>query len=464
MSFLHRESSPLDRTKRPAAGPLRPFHVPAVERHRLPGGLPVHVVRQPHLPVVTAAFVLPAGEGALNDAQAGLAGLTADALEGGTKRRSGSALAEALEAIGADASASSGWDSTIVSLSCLSDRLDEGLDLLVEMLLAPAFDEIEVARVRDQQLARLRQRASDPSSLAADRSVALWYADGEPYRRTSGGSEEVLAAVDASTLRAFAQRWYRPAGAGLVLVGDVDSDEVLPLAERLLAGWEGEPPALPAIAGAPRFIGRSVHVIDRPGSVQSELRIGQPGTSRNTPDHAALVVANAVLGGTFTSRLNLNLRERNGFTYGVRSRFAFRRGPGPFSISTAVDTDVTASAVREALFELDRFVAEGPREDELVAVRDYIAGVFPLQLETTGQVAGRVAELLIYGLPDSAWVRYRDDIRAVDVEAAHRAFGKVVHPEQATIVVVGDAERVRPELEALAIGPVTVHPADTPSP
>jgi zinc protease len=249
----------------------------------------------------------------------------------------------------------------------------------------------------------------------------------------------------------------------LVLVGDVDTDEVLPLAERMLAGWEGAPPALPEITGRPRFTQRSVHVIDRPGAVQSELRIGQPGISRNTPDHAALVVANAVLGGTFTSRLNLNLRERNGFTYGVRSRFAFRRGPGPFSISTAIDTDVTASAVREALFELDRFVADGPDEDELVAVRDYIAGVFPLQLETTGQVAGRVAELLVYGLPDSAWVSYRDDIRAVDVEAAHRAFAKVVQPEQATVVVVGDAERVRPELEALAIGPVTVHQADAPA-
>jgi zinc protease len=211
------------------------------------------------------------------------------------------------------------------------------------------------------------------------------------------------------------------------------------------------------VAGAPRFRERTVHVVHRPGAVQSELRIGHPGVPRKTPDYAELVVANAVLGGTFTSRLNLNLRERRGFTYGVRSRFAFRRGPGPFTVGTAVDTEVTAEAVREAVGEIARYVDEGPTEEELASARDYIAGVFPLRLETTGQVAGRVAELLVYDLPEDAWTRYREEIRAVEVETAHRAIARAVRPDQLTVVVVGDADRVAEPLEESGLGPVTIH-------
>jgi zinc protease len=407
--------------------------------------------------VVTAALVLPVGEAALDAGQAGLARLTADALEGGTKRRSGTAMAEALEAIGADASVSAGWDSTVAYLSCLADNLDEGLDLLVEMVLAPSFPADEVERTRDQQLARIRQRGADPSSLAADHTAALVYAEGEPYGRYQGGTEAALAGVDAAATRAFAEAWYRPAGAGFVLTGDVDADHAADVCARLLRGWEGAAPARPDVAGAARSGTRSVHVVHRPGAVQSEIRIGEPGVPRSTPDYPELVVANAVLGGTFTSRLNLNLREERGFTYGVRSRFAFRRGPGPFTVSTAVDTDVTADAVREAVGEITRYVGEGPSPAEVASAREYIAGVFPLRLETTGQMAGRVAELLIYDLPEDAWTRYREEIRGVEAETAHRAFARAVNPDALTVVVVGDATRVRGPLEQLELGPVTVH-------
>jgi zinc protease len=173
-------------------------------------------------------------------------------------------------------------------------------------------------------------------------------------------------------------------------------------------------------------------------------------------DYPALVVANAVFGGVFSSRLNLNLREEHGFTYGVRARFAYRRGPGPFSIGTAVDTGVTAAAVREVVAEAERYVAEGPTEEEVASARDYIAGIFPLQLESTGQVASRVAELLIYDLPRDTWATHRDRIRAVDREAALAAARRHLRPEEFRITVVGDAKVVVPELEALAFGPVDV--------
>jgi len=451
--------SSLDRSRPPESAALRPFHLPAVEVRRIAGGFPIHVVPLPRLPVVTAAFVLPVGEAGLERERAGLARIAADALDGGTRRRSGTALAEALEAIGADAGASAGWDSTLVSVSCLSDHLEEGLDLLAEMVLAPSFPEAEVARVQAQTLARIRQRASDPSSLAADRAAALWYADGEPYGRYVGGTEASVSALDAATIRRFADAAYRPEGSALVLAGDVDADDVARLAERLLAGWQGAAPLHTDVEGRARFDTRTVHVIDRPGAVQSELRLGHPGAGRSVPDHAALVVGNAVLGGTFTSRLNLNLREQRGFTYGVRSRFNFRRGPGPFSVSTAVDTEVSAEAVSQAVAEVTRYVDEGPTEAEVESARDYMAGVFPLSMETTEQLVGRVAELQIYGLPEDTWSRYRDDIRAVDAGAAHRAIRRHIRPDELTVVVVGDAERVAGPLEQTGLGPVTVHRA-----
>lgn len=447
-----------DRSGPPSPGPLRPFRVPPIRHLRLESGLPVSVVQVPRLPVVTAAFVFRgAGESGVDVGRAGLPSLTADALEGGTTRRSGTALAEALEAAGADASVAAGWDTTTASVSCLTDRWAEGLDLLAEMVLAPSFPEGEVDRSRNQALARIRQRAKEPSALAADRSAALFYADGEPYGRPLQGTEASVTPLDRSALQAFADAAYRPDGAALVVAGDVDADEVREVAEGILAGWTGGAAVPAPPEGRARFAERTVHVIHRPGSVQSELRLGHPGAPRVTPDHPSLVVANAVLGGTFGSRLNMNLRETRGFTYGVRSHFSFRRGPGPFTVSTAVDTDVTADAVREALGEIERFVAHGPSEDEVRSARDYIAGVFPLQLETTGRLAGRVAQLMVYGLPDDAWTRYRDDIRAVERDGAHEAFRRWVSPARLTVVVVGDAEVVTPALEALDVGPVTVH-------
>lgn len=446
-----------DRTRAPQPGALRPFDVPSIDKRVGEGGLDLRVVRLPRLPVVSAAFVLPAGEARVAGDRAGLATLTANALEGGTKRRSGTALAEALEAVGADVSVDASWDATLASVSCLADRLPEALDLLAEMVLAPSFPETELERAREQALARIRHREKDPSSLASDRAAGLFYAEGEPYGRPAGGTLASVAPLDVAAARTFAETHYRPAGAGLVVAGDVDTDEVEALAARLLAGWEGAPPPAAPVSGRARHDARTVHVVHRPGAVQSELRIGHPGVARSTPDHASLVVANAILGGTFTSRLNLNLREAKGFTYGVRSGFAFRRGPGPFSVRTAVDTGVTADAVSEAVAEVTRLVGDGPTEAEVGAAREYIAGVFPLRLETTGQVAGRIAELVIHGLPDDAWTRYRDEIRGVTAGSATEALRRHVRPEALTIVVVGDADVVREPLEALALGPVHVH-------
>ncbi|MEJ2540086.1 MAG: pitrilysin family protein [Gemmatimonadota bacterium] len=444
----------LDRSVPPVPGPLRDFDFPPVTRHALETGLPVELVPLPHLPVATAVLVLPAGEAVLAPDRAGHAVLAGDALEGGTEVRSGVELAEALEDVGADLDVTTGWNATVVSLSCLADRFQEGLALLGEMVLRPAFPEREVDRMREQQLARIRQREMDPGALASDHSVRFIYADGEPYGRNLLGSPASVGEVTPEGLRGLAEALYRPRGSGLVVAGDVDPGEVLDTVRQVFGRWTGSPPPRVDPAGAPRSRERRIQVVDRPGAVQSELRIGHPGAPRSVPDYQALVVANAVLGGVFSSRLNLNLREEHGFTYGVRARFAFRRGPGPFIIGTAVDTGVTAAAVREAVAEAERYVAEGPTDEEVASARDYLAGVFPLQLESTGQVASRVAELLIYDLPRDTWATHRERIRAVDRAAALAAARTYIRPSEFRITVVGDADAVVPELEALGLGEV----------
>jgi len=406
--------------------------------------------------MVSVNLFLRAGEDALSEKRAGLAVLTADSLEGGTEQRSGAELAEALEGIGARISASAGWEGTTVGLSCLADRLPEAMEILAEVALRSAFPEHEVARAREQQLAAIRQRAMDPSALASDAACARYFADGVPYARPVAGTAASVTEMSGDALRGYVDANYRPETGGLVVVGDVEPGEVKELAERFFADWSGAPASKGDLDVQPATRDRRVWIVDRPGSVQSEIRVGHVGVARSTPDYYALSIANMVLGGMFTSRLNLNLREANGFTYGVRSRFQFRSSPGPFQVSTAVGNEVTAPAVGEIMAELTRMAEGGPAPEEVAAARDYAAGIFGLQLETASQVATRVSQLVVYGLPDDHYARYRERVRAVTTEESVDAARRHVRPQEAQIVVVGDASVVGPALEALALGPVSV--------
>lgn len=448
--------SPLDRSSPPARGAIRDFDFPAVERRALFNGLDLRVARVARLPAVSVGLFVRSGEGALADRRAGLSILTADALEGGTRKQSGTELAEAFERIGARFGASGAWEGTSVDVYCLADRLPEALRLLAEAVREPSFPDEEVDRAREQLLAGLRQRLMDPGALADDAALGRYYEAGVPYARPLDGTLESLGSLARADLVGYADASYRPGGGGLVIVGDVDAREVRELAERHLGDWTGKPASSEDFRASPATRERTVLVVDRPGSVQSEIRVGHVGAARATPDYFPLSIANLVLGGTFTSRLNLNLRERNGFTYGVRSRFSLRSHPGPFEISTAVGTEVTAAAVREIVAELEGLVERGPSREEVEAARDFAAGVFGLQLETVGQVASRVTQLLVYGLDDAYFRRYRDEVRSVTTEAAEEAARRHMRPHEAQIVVVGDAGAVAGPLEALGLGPVEV--------
>jgi zinc protease len=445
-----------DRSRPPEAGEIRSFSFPEVDRRPLGNGLDLRVARVSRLPVVSAVLFVRAGEAALGEERGGLAVLAGNVLEGGTRRRSGTELAEALERIGARFGVATGWEGTSVTLSCLAERLEAGLALLAEAVLEPAFPEAEVARARDQQVAAIRQRLMDPASLASDQAARRIFAPEVPWARRLQGALSSVAPLGRDDLRRFADGWLRPGLGGLVLVGDVDAGEMGALARSCFGTWSGSPPEADGFQVSARTAERRIWVVDRPGSVQSEIRVGHVGVSRTDPDVFPLAVLNTLLGGAFTSRLNLSLRERHGFTYGVRSHFVMRRRPGSFEVHTAVGTDVTAAAVRETMVELERLVASGPGEEEVEASRDYIAGVFPLRLESVGQVAGLITEQVVYGLPDDYHATYRERIRAVTPEVAWEAARRHVRPHEAQVVVVGDASSVAPALESLALGPVEV--------
>lgn len=438
----------------PGPGPVAPFAVPEVHAESFDSGLEVRSARRHGVPLVTALLVMDAGEATVGVPQAGLAVLSAKALQGGTLRRSAVELACALEDMGTHLATSTGWDSTVVSLTCAADRFPRALRLLSEVVLTPGYPDEEVRRTREQQLGGIRQRRMYPGQLATAAAARFFFAEGTTYGRPMAGTERTVADLERTHVADYAALRYRPRGAALVVAGDVAEAEVTDLAADCFGGWRGQAAPVEATAGA-RFGERRIVIVHRPGAVQSELRIGHASVPRTTPDFFPLIVLNSVLGGAFTSRLNLNLREDKGFTYGVSSRFLLRRAGGMFRIATAVATEITAAAVREVLAETEALVGDGPTPAEVRGARDYLAGIFPLRLETTAQVASGIARVFVHRLSADYHARYRERVRAVTVDDVARAARRRLHPDALTIVVAGDADRVAPELESL--GPVEVH-------
>ncbi|MBR18504.1 MAG: hypothetical protein CMA87_06085 [Euryarchaeota archaeon] len=444
-----------DRSVIPEAGPIRDFKAPLVMADKLDNGLKIKVARAPLVPVVTISLVLEAGEDVLGTDHAGLAVLTGDSLEGGTKKWSGSELASQLENNGTGLSVDTDWDCTTVSLSCLADRLDTVLGVLAEVILNPLFPEDEVNRFVSQELALIEQRKMNPGSIASNRMRKMLYGE-MPYGRPLGGTEESLTNVNPEAVLNFWKERYVPGGSGLVVVGDVDMSEIKDLTSKYFSDWKGlaVPGSHPKSESA--LNPKKMFLVDRPGSVQSEIRIGHIGQDRSTKDYFPLIVANTILGGAFTSRLNANLREKNGFTYGIRSSFQYRRSAGPWGVSTAVGTEVTADAVREAVFEVEKFVTEGPSQEEIESSRDYIAGVFPLRFETTDHIASHVVNTLVYGLPDDYYQSHRERVRMVTQDDVHQAVVRCIRPDEMTIVIVGDAESVKDPLLDLGWGDLEI--------
>ena len=440
---------------RPAAGAPRPYRFPDFSQHRLPSGLGVWLVPLPDRELVSVHLLTDAGAAAEDEPHGGIAALTAQLLVTGTRRLDASAFAETTERLGIEVSSESSWDSARAGFTALGSKLDEGLALLAEMLRTPRLDDREFERLKAERLNDILQARADPGRLAEESFLREVFAESEPYGRLSAGRPETVEPLGISDARDFHATNYAPNVANVVVAGAIDPDATLAAVEKHLGDWGGEAPGHRTFEPRERG-GRRVVLIDRPGSVQSELRVGHLGIDRHDARYFPAMVMGALLGGVFGSRLNLRLREELGYTYGARASFDPRRAVGPFTASAAVQTEVTVDAIRELIGQLERIREAAPTEVELAEVRDFLVGVFPLRFETTGGIASAIEPLAVYDLPADWWQTYRANLEAVGVSEVHAVARELVRPDDALILLTGDAATLRSQLESADLGPVEV--------
>ncbi|MEJ2482101.1 MAG: pitrilysin family protein [Gemmatimonadota bacterium] len=439
----------VDRRAAPPSRPTPPPAMPEFVESRLAHGFRVRVARVARLPEVAIQLVANAGSAFESSPQAGVAALTARVLQAGAGGRSAMELAGWLDHMGASVGSGVGYDSARFSVHSLSDTLDDALDYLSTVLLAPDFPDEEVARVRAERMDEVRRSADEPVEVAGEvLSEAIFGA--HPYGRSVRGQLDTLEALNRDAVEAFWQASYRPGEAFLVAAGDVDPDRFFDRLENRFDQWSpGEPSGPVEVFRGPAAAAGEVILVDRPGSEQSEIRVGALGLARGEPDEVPVLVMNAILGGLFNSRLNLNLREDKGWTYGARSGFSLRRAPGPFVARAAVDTPVTARAFEEMLAEIASMTERPPSEEEMELAKNALVLSLPRQFETTSQVAAKEAERVGYGLPKDWWETLPRRVREVGVEDVIRVAAKYLDRKGLTLVAVGDATRIRSDLGSL---------------
>jgi zinc protease len=448
-----RENAP---TPRPDPTAPRSYRFPAFERITLPNGLRLVVAPVSKLPLVSITAVVDAGASTEREGQTGVAALTAQLLLEGAAGLDGAALTERFERIGTSADAHADWDAATVSLTVLAERLPEALALVRDLLRAPEFPEREVARLKEERLAELLQLRTEPRALADEQFSRAVYTPTARYASPAGGDAPSVRALTRDLVQSFYAQRYRPATTTLVFAGDVSVERSSGLAIELFGDWLGEP-----VVASPRAVDVSpatklVRIVSKTEAPQSEVRVGHVGLPRLHPDYFSATVMNAVLGGLFSSRINLNLREAHGYTYGAFSAFEWRRAAGPFMIQTAVKSDVTSAAVREILHEIERMRSAEIGPEELTLATSYLDGVFPIRYETTAAIATALSNLVIHGLPERFYDEYRTRVREVTTQDVLRAARQHLHPDQLRIVVVGDPTVIAEPLAGIHGAPVEV--------
>ena len=458
-------STAVDRSAPPLSGEVHPFRFPHFVRRRLPSGVSAYAARVPGVPLASVELLAAAGAQFDPAGREGLASLTAALLDEGAAGRNAMEIAGDIERLGGQLGTGADWDVGYVGTLLLSRHLHAGLRLFAEVATAPTFPQEEVERLRRLRLAELLRRRHQPAVVADEQLAAAIY-QGTVYAHPPHGTEASISSLGREEILAFYRRRYRLPAATLIAVSDLDPEELLAAAGEGLAAsagaTAGEATADPPAIQPARLPGLRLYVVDRPGAAQTELRLGHAAVPRAHPDFTTLAFLNTLLGGKFTSRINLNLRERHGYTYGATSRFAGRLGPGPFVVSAAVATDSTGAAAREVLSELRRIQDEPVSAEEMEETRSYILGVFPYTVQSRADVARRLADLAVYGLPDDYFDRYLRAIASLSRAALQEAAQRHLDPEHLAVVAVGPAEPLRRQLEPL--GEVTVCSPEQPAP
>jgi predicted Zn-dependent peptidase len=450
--------SRVDRSRLPVPVADRPFHFPRIVTRSLPNGVELRAVTHRSVPVAAIVLLVPGGSSVDPPEAHGLVSITAGLLDEGSRGQSALDIADRVARIGGDLDLEVGMDAVLVGLTTIDRFLEPGLAMVHEIVTEPNLANDDFNRIRNLRLERLRQM-KDHASAMADRAFARVLYGAHPYGHLSLGSEAALHALTVEDTRTLHAAMFTPAGATLIVVGDRPEEELLDAAAAAFERWR--PAASPtvidrdaALLPPPPRPETRLAAVARPGAAQSELRIGHACAPRSTPDYPALLLLNTILGGDFVSRLNLNLREQKGFTYGVRTGFNLRRGIGPFVMQTSVGTDVTGPALAEAWREIREISTTRPAsEQELAQALASVSRGYPRGFETAGQVARSVAQLALHGLPDTYFEEFVPKLSQVTVADVTSAAQQYLDTEKMTTVIVGDLDKIAGALPGLGLGP-----------
>jgi predicted Zn-dependent peptidase len=444
-----------DRSAPPKPGPAPSLKLPPIQKRTLSNGLPVWIVELHKVPVVHVALVVKSGSGVDPRGKYGIASMTAEMLDEGAGSRNALQIADGIDYLGASLSTSSTSDASYVELHVPVARLGDALPIMADAALRPTFPDEELKRVREELLTSLIQAEDDPESLIEFAFPRLVYGLQHRYGTLSIGTAAAVKGFTVAELRQFHSQNYVPANAGLIVTGDITAANAVARLEPAFGPWKGTSPAAATIPAAPQLTTRQVYLIDKPGAAQSQIRIGWIGVPRSTPDYYALRVLNTILGGSFTSRLNQNLREEHGYAYGASSLFDMRRGAGPFYAAAGVQTDKTTESLAEFFKELEAIRKPIPPE-EVEKAKNYIALLMPRNFETTESLAGSLATMFVYNLPPDYFATFTPRIRAVTPAEVQRAAERYIQPDKFAVVVVGDRKVIEPGIKSLNLGPISI--------
>jgi zinc protease len=449
------------RQQPPAPGPLRPYRLPPVEEFTLPNGLRVVTVRQTGMPLVAGRVIVDAGAVHEPPAKAGLATLTGSLLAEGSRRLTGPQLAERMERLGAQFQTGGGANLGFVGVTALKSAFPEAMRLAASTVTEPAFAAADFERLRGQAVAGFLQGRATVEGLAAESFARAVYAAGAPYARPAGGTAATLRGLTRADVVEWHRARYGPATTTLLLVGDVAPDEARRLATEAFGAWRGTARRIPSPASALRPVtGTRVILVDRPGSVQSSIRVGVGAVGAEDPEFFRMTALTQVLGGGFNARINQNLRERHGWTYGAFAGLSALQGVGTLAVSSQVRTNATDSALVESVGEFRRLARETVPAEEMQGALGNLVGSFPASVQTVQGLAQRMQTAIVYGLPLDYYATYRERLAAVTPAEAAEVARRRIDPDALTVVVAGDLSAIEAPIRARNLGAVEVWSPD----
>ncbi len=443
------------RTEIPKAGPAKPLQLATPASAVLPNGLTLILSERRGLPIVAANLVVKTGSDANPVDRPGLANFVAAMLDEGTATRDALQIADEVARLGASLTTGSTMDATTVSARSLKKNFATMLTLVADVTLKPSFPAEEIDRQRASRLGQLVQMRDSPAQVAGQVMGVALYGPRHPYGYTELGTEGSMKAISRDEMMGFWRQHFVPNNAALIVAGDISMSELRALAEKAFASWQRGTPARPAL-GTPETTRARIVIVDKPGTPQTQVRVASIGAARSSPDFRALQVMNNALGGLFSSRINMNLREAHGYTYGASSQFIFRRSAGPFVVAGGIRTDVTAPAVTEIFKEIAGILEKPMAVEELQKAKDALANSLPGTFETSVNTVNSFSNIFIYDLGLDYYTRYAQEVNAVTAEQALSAARRYIVPDRLVVIAVGDRRAIEAELKKLNLGEIEV--------